>query len=206
VSFAFRREARALRRQAPARCLRHRTRRQLYTKCRCAHRRHQRCHCGERRLRNVAVFWTASSPPLPARIWIRGVPGVKHNGEPRIIKCGAFCEVPGPQKRGRYVAFPRGAKQIKTISPVRGRNAGMSRLGRGAIREAPASYEHLPSRPAAMRCSAPNFAAAIALYVSTPQMPGYGQAPACPRAVEKTATFRSLRSPQWQRWCRRQAQ
>jgi hypothetical protein len=34
----------------------------------------------------------------------------------------------------------------------------------------------------------------------------YGQAEACPRAAQKSATYRSLRFLQWQRWCRRQAQ
>jgi len=40
----------------------------------------------------------------------------------------------------------------------------------------------------------------------TPHMIRYRQAAACPRAAQKSATFRSLRSPQWQSWCRRQAQ
>ena len=44
---------------------------------------------------------------------------------------------------------------------------------------------------------------AIVLYVPTPQMFGYRQAAACLRAAQKSATYRSPRSPCWQPWCRR---
>ena len=47
---------------------------------------------------------------------------------------------------------------------------------------------------------------AIVLYVPTPQLFGYWQAAACPRAARKSATYRSPRSPYWQPWCRRSAQ
>ncbi len=39
-----------------------------------------------------------------------------------------------------------------------------------------------------------------------PHIIGYRQAAACPRAAQKTQTYRSLRFIQWQLWCRRQAQ
>jgi hypothetical protein len=38
-----------------------------------------------------------------------------------------------------------------------------------------------------------------------PAISRHGQAAACPRAVQKSATYRSLRLLQWQPWCRRQA-
>ena len=46
---------------------------------------------------------------------------------------------------------------------------------------------------------------AIVLYVPGPQLTRHWQAAACPRAARKSATYRSLRSPHWQPWCRRQA-
>jgi hypothetical protein len=52
-------------------------------------------------------------------------------------------------------------------------------------REAPETTSILPSRRPQLRCSALNFPAAIVLYVSTPQMPAYRQAAACPRAAKK---------------------
>ena len=55
-------------------------------------------------------FGQLSGQQLPACTWSRGVPGVKHNGGPELIKCGALCQGPARQKGGRCVAFPRVAK------------------------------------------------------------------------------------------------
>src|SRR6266853_449938 len=44
---------------------------------------------------------------------------------------------------------------------------------------------------------------AIALYVLHPSYLNTGKLWACPRAAQKSATYRSPRFLQWQRWCRR---
>ena len=50
----------------------------------CACRRYQDCHCGERRLRYVAVFvGQLSDKPLLASIYLCGVSGAKNNGGSR---------------------------------------------------------------------------------------------------------------------------
>jgi hypothetical protein len=99
-----------------------RIRTQLYSKCRCACRRHQRCHCGERSFGTSPFFGQFSGKQLPARIWHVGCRGVKHNGGPSFNQVRSLLS---------GLNSPRGAlpKQIKTISPVRGRNAGMRRAG-----------------------------------------------------------------------------
>jgi hypothetical protein len=54
---------------------------QLYLECYCACRRYQDCHCGERRLRYVAVFvGQLSDKPLLASTILCGVSGAKNNG------------------------------------------------------------------------------------------------------------------------------
>ena len=58
-----------------------RIRTQLYLECYCACRRYQDCHCGERRLRYVAVFvGQLSDKPLLASTILCGVSGAKNNG------------------------------------------------------------------------------------------------------------------------------
>jgi hypothetical protein len=65
-----------------------------------------------------------------------------------------------------------------------------------------------------MRTIAPISEISSALNVSTshcalhprPHIIRHRQAAACPRAAQKTQTYRSLRFLQWQPWCRRQAQ
>jgi hypothetical protein len=42
--------------------------------------------------------------------------------------------------------------------------------------------------------------------VRDPTSSDIGKQRACPRAAQKTQTYRSLRFLQWQPWCRRQAQ
>ncbi len=54
--------------------------------------------------------------------------------------------------------------------------------------------------------SAPNFSTRYCALHPTAHINSYRQAMACPRAAQKTATYRSLRSAQWQRWCRRPVQ
>jgi hypothetical protein len=49
----------------------------------CACRRHQDCHCGERRLRNVADFWAALGQAAACLYWLCGVLDVKNNDESR---------------------------------------------------------------------------------------------------------------------------
>jgi hypothetical protein len=51
-----------------------------------------------------------------------------------------------------------------------------------------------------------NFATPYCALRPTVHVSRHRQAVACPRAAQKTATYRSLRSLQWQRWCRRLAQ
>jgi hypothetical protein len=54
--------------------------------------------------------------------------------------------------------------------------------------------------------SALNFSTRHCALRSTPHLTRYWQAAACPRAAQKSATYRRLRFLQWQPWCRRQAQ
>jgi hypothetical protein len=54
--------------------------------------------------------------------------------------------------------------------------------------------------------SAPIFSNRYCALHPTAQINTHRQAVACPRAAQKTATLRSLRSAQWQRWCHRPAQ
>ena len=64
---------------------------------------------------------------------------------------------------------------------------------------------HRPDHPSSNRIAG-NFSPRHCSLRPTPHMIRQRQAAACPRAAQKSATFRSLRSPQWQSWCRRQAQ
>jgi len=57
----------------------------------------------------------------------------------------------------------------------------------------------------ARRCSTLNSSIRYCALRPAPQLPKYRQALACPRAAQKSATYRSPRFHQWQRWCRRQA-
>jgi len=126
---------------------------------------------------------------------------------PELIECGASCQGPARQKTAVRRFSPRCQSRSRQYRQFGGRNAGMRRAGSCRHPETrPETTSIVPSRRPQQGCSALNFPTAIVLYVSTPQMPGYRQAAACPRAAQKTATFRSLRSPQWQHWCRRQAQ
>jgi hypothetical protein len=122
---------------------------QLYSKCRCACRRHQRCHCGERRLRNVAVFWAALGPAAAGTYMVTwGARGSSTMAGPELIKCGAFCQGPARQKGGHCAAFPRVAKadqdNIASSGPECGDEAGWV-VPRS--REAPGDHEHLAFPP-----------------------------------------------------------
>jgi hypothetical protein len=71
----------------------------------------------------------------------------------------------------------------------------------------PTTYRHFNWRAALRQEGAERLIFEQALCF-TSETPHYGirQAAACPRAAQKTQTYRSLRFLQWQPWCRRQAQ
>jgi len=86
-------------------------------------------------------------------------------------------------------------------------------MARGRVRERPGfrrTSHTVPSRligvdRSAPRCSTLNSSIRYCALRPAPQLHKYRQVLACPRAAQKSATYRSLRFLQWQRWCRRQA-
>jgi hypothetical protein len=108
---------------------------QLYLECYCACRRHQDCHCGKRRLRNVADFWAAlgqAAACLCLVMW-----GVERKEQWRVEKLGDknLREVIVKQHRsglwcsGSYWPGGVGEGSIKTHPLLRCRKRHIARPG-----------------------------------------------------------------------------
>src|SRR5437879_1175818 len=70
----------------------------------CASRWHHRCHCRERRLRYVAVYWAALGKPFTCLYVLCGVSSSKHN-EGRKIRRRVIAYAGKPDVGNRPVRF-----------------------------------------------------------------------------------------------------
>jgi hypothetical protein len=101
---------------------------QLYSKCRCACRRHQRCHCGERRLRNVAVFWAALGPAAAGLYMVTWGAGGQAQWRARINQVWSPLSGPSSPKRRPLRRFPpRCQSRSRQYRQFRAGHAGMRR-------------------------------------------------------------------------------
>jgi hypothetical protein len=150
------------------------------------------------------------------RVWIRRhiLDLTRPRGQASRAACGSI----RPRSPLPPVACAHG---MGTIGPIRRSAIEISRpRPTGSAEVAPAArlnsndfWRSAPTSPqeaghalTARRCPAINFSIRYCTLRPTLQLSRFRQAAACPRAAQKSAMYRSLRSPQWQPWCRRQAQ
>ena len=124
----------------------------------------------------------------------------------------AFPSHASPPPRPRSARARRGRRSLRRVGNLRSDRGACARRGLCRAQTVAFGAKSVPrprwaqDGPRPTPPSAFNFSTSHCTSHPIPHIIGYRQAAACPRAAQKTQTYRSLRFIQWQPWCRRQAQ